>query len=280
MLRLFGGGDRCRRGGDRGAARALPRSGRPAGRGGRPRPPRDPRAVLAVGRGLLAAPRSRPLRPIRPAYDGSARRNCWSTTPTRRPPCSRRRSCNGTGSKRCTRGRPVQPDPRTADRAWDELRQAARDGPGVISPVARRARGLHDRRLPARHRACRPAWRPRYLDIDDIGWNGRRTIHRPDGTADPRLFKLYPWEWMVREEFGPHLPAGPTRWYRAAVEDAASNKAILPVLWEMFSGHPNLLPAFSSAMASASKSPCMAARAGTWRSLRAGHTAARTAMGD
>lgn len=83
----------------------------------------------------------------------------------------------------------------------------------------------------------------RALDIAEVGWDGERfrdTEERPIDT----LFKLYPWEWLVREPFGRHLLGRTTRVIEPAWKMVLSNKAILPVLWEMFPGHPNLLPAY------------------------------------
>jgi glutathionylspermidine synthase len=81
------------------------------------------------------------------------------------------------------------------------------------------------------------------IDIGDIGWDGRRFVDM-DEEPISALFKLYPWEWMAREEFGAHLLGNALV---AVVEPPwkmlLSNKAILPLLWEMFPGHPNLLPA-------------------------------------
>ena len=82
----------------------------------------------------------------------------------------------------------------------------------------------------------------RPIDIAAIGWNGRGFVdeeERPIGA----LFKLYPWEWMAREEFGLHLAKGAMRVIEPPWKMLLSNKAILPVLWEMFPGHPNLLAA-------------------------------------
>jgi glutathionylspermidine synthase len=60
------------------------------------------------------------------------------------------------------------------------------------------------------------------------------------------LFKLYPWEWILDDEFGrravEQLPA--TLWIEPLWKALLSNKALLAVLWEMFPGHPNLLPAY------------------------------------
>ncbi|HXS51852.1 MAG TPA: glutathionylspermidine synthase family protein [Usitatibacter sp.] len=80
------------------------------------------------------------------------------------------------------------------------------------------------------------------IDVADIGWDGARFVdldERPIGA----LFKLYPWEWMVREEFGTHLLDRSMAVIEPAWKMLLSNKAILPLLWEMFPGHPNLLEA-------------------------------------
>jgi glutathionylspermidine synthase len=82
----------------------------------------------------------------------------------------------------------------------------------------------------------------RAIDIGDIGWDGERFVDL-DGAAMGVLFKLYPWEWMVREEFGPHLLGRRLRVIEPAWKMLLSNKAILPVLWEKFPDHPNLLAA-------------------------------------
>lgn len=58
------------------------------------------------------------------------------------------------------------------------------------------------------------------------------------------MFKLYPWEFMLREEFGEHIRTAGCRWLEPLWKSLISNKAILPVLWQMFPGHPNLLPAY------------------------------------
>jgi glutathionylspermidine synthase len=83
----------------------------------------------------------------------------------------------------------------------------------------------------------------RAIDMADIGWDGRR-FRDLDETPIGVLFKLYPWEWLAREAFGEHLLRRTVRVVEPAWKMLLSNKAILPVLWEMFPDHPNLLPAF------------------------------------
>ena len=59
-------------------------------------------------------------------------------------------------------------------------------------------------------------------------------------------FKLYPWEFMLRESFAEHLVAAQTQWLEPMWKAILSNKALLPALWKKFPNHPNLLPAFFS----------------------------------
>lgn len=80
------------------------------------------------------------------------------------------------------------------------------------------------------------------LDIESIGWSGKAFIDLADRPID-RLFKLYPWEWLMSEAFAEHIPASGTRWIEPPWKMLLSNKAILPILWEYFPRHPNLLPA-------------------------------------
>ncbi len=82
----------------------------------------------------------------------------------------------------------------------------------------------------------------RALAVADIGWNGK-VFTDLEETPIAVLFKLYPWEWLAREPFGEHLLRRRTLVIEPAWKMVLSNKAILPVLWEMFPGHPNLLPA-------------------------------------
>lgn len=74
--------------------------------------------------------------------------------------------------------------------------------------------------------------------------DGRFTDAR--GEAIENLFKLYPWEWMFRESFGAALARCSTRFVEPPWKAILSNKGLLPLLWQMAPGHPNLLPAFFS----------------------------------
>ncbi|MFE3586087.1 glutathionylspermidine synthase family protein [Streptomyces niveus] len=91
------------------------------------------------------------------------------------------------------------------------------------------------------------------LSVEQIGWDkltGR--------FVDERLrfirscFKLYPWEWLTTDRFGPQVldtldnggGTGSTCWIEPAWKMLLSNKALLAILWELNPGHPNLLPAY------------------------------------
>ena len=82
------------------------------------------------------------------------------------------------------------------------------------------------------------------IDIKDIGWSDEGGFVDLESRDIALAFKLYPWEWMFRDEFGARLREAPTRWIEPPWKAVLSNKGILPLLWEMCPGHPNLLPAY------------------------------------
>ena len=82
------------------------------------------------------------------------------------------------------------------------------------------------------------------LDIEAIGWRDDGSFVDLDDRSIELAFKLYPWEWMFHDAFGERLAKAPTRWIEPPWKAILSNKGILPLLWEMFPNHPNLLPAY------------------------------------
>lgn len=83
----------------------------------------------------------------------------------------------------------------------------------------------------------------RYIALEDIGEVGEQFVDL-DNFAIKGLFKLYPWEFMVREDFASTLTAANTQMIEPAWKMLLSNKGILPLLWQRYPDHPNLLPAF------------------------------------
>jgi glutathionylspermidine synthase len=82
------------------------------------------------------------------------------------------------------------------------------------------------------------------IDIEDVGLRDDGSFVDLDDRGIELAFKLYPWEWMFHDAFGERLAQAPTRWIEPPWKAMLSNKGILPLLWEMFPHHPNLLPAF------------------------------------
>lgn len=83
-----------------------------------------------------------------------------------------------------------------------------------------------------------------FLYIDEIGLGEKGQFTDHDDQVISNLFKLYPWEFMFRETFSTKLEDAGVRWLEPAWKSILSNKALLPLLWEMFPHHPNLLPAY------------------------------------
>ncbi len=95
-----------------------------------------------------------------------------------------------------------------------------------------------------RDTAVRAGVKTAALDVSDIGFDARRRLFvGRDNEPLRRVFKLYPWEWLTRDEFGPHALHAPTAWTEPPWKMLLSAKAILPMLYEMFPESPYLLPA-------------------------------------
>lgn len=93
--------------------------------------------------------------------------------------------------------------------------------------------------------AVQSGYNTKHIFIDDIGWSAQaKKFVDLDNNIIQVIFKLYPWEWLLDEEFGAQLFRVPWTIIEPAWKSVLSNKAILPVLWELYPGHPNLLPAF------------------------------------
>lgn len=84
----------------------------------------------------------------------------------------------------------------------------------------------------------------KFIFIDEIGLGEKGEFTDTDDFIINNLFKLYPWEFMLREMFSTKLEDSGVRWLEPAWKSILSNKALLPLLWQMFPQHPNLLPAW------------------------------------
>ncbi|SFP51332.1 glutathionylspermidine synthase family protein [Sphingomonas rubra] len=84
---------------------------------------------------------------------------------------------------------------------------------------------------------------PQFVAVDRIGVDADGRFVDEDRTIISAIFKLYPWEDMLREPYAAHLATARALFLEPAWKAILSNKAMLPLLWERHRGHPNLLPA-------------------------------------
>ena len=160
------------------------------------------------------------------ATTAPARPSCWSTTPTPRPRCSRRRSCSGTGCK------DIHPD----DDQWNSLHEklverwaeiAGRLPGDEVHFTWSQADSTGEDHVTVgylQETAAEAGLDTVGLAIEDIGWDVAldRFVDLEEAPM-AAVFKLYPWEWVLTDDFGKHVAAQPARDAvgRAAVEVAA-----------------------------------------------------------
>ncbi|MBI3408340.1 MAG: glutathionylspermidine synthase family protein [Planctomycetes bacterium] len=96
-----------------------------------------------------------------------------------------------------------------------------------------------------RDTAIQAGFETKYLDVEQIGWSDAM-VRFVDMSGNPirTLFKLYPWEWMLREGFGPRIPTSRTHFLEPPWKMLLSCKSILPLLYEKYPDSPFLLPAW------------------------------------
>ncbi|GAA3864547.1 glutathionylspermidine synthase family protein [Celeribacter arenosi] len=83
-----------------------------------------------------------------------------------------------------------------------------------------------------------------YCDLQKIALSEEGQFLDDEDRVMGVLFKLYPWEDLLRDEYADHIAGSGCLFLEPAWKAVVSNKALLAVLWQMFEGHPNLLPAF------------------------------------
>lgn len=85
-----------------------------------------------------------------------------------------------------------------------------------------------------------------FIYLEDIGVNERVKFTTANGDLIPNIFKLYPWEWLFAEEFGPYLSHNreQTLWIEPPYKAILSNKMLLVYLYQLFPNSPYLLPTY------------------------------------
>ncbi|MBB4443003.1 MULTISPECIES: glutathionylspermidine synthase family protein [Rhizobium] len=92
--------------------------------------------------------------------------------------------------------------------------------------------------------AVQAGHRVELLDIRQIGIDAQgRYTDLQDRVID-RCFKLYPWEFMLREPFARQLVRSGDVFIEPAWKAVLSNKGLLPLLWQRHPNHPNLLASY------------------------------------
>jgi glutathionylspermidine synthase len=134
------------------------------------------------------------------------------------------------------------------DKLVARWRFMAPDLPGRRLWVTHHADDLHEDTLTTtymRDLAEQAGLETRGVLIERIGIDAEGRIVDDEDYLITAVFKLYPWEWIVAEEFGRDIVRrlDSTLWIEPIWKMLWSNKAILPLLWELEPGHPNLLPA-------------------------------------
>lgn len=84
----------------------------------------------------------------------------------------------------------------------------------------------------------------RLLALEAIGTTADWQLVTAAGEAIPWLFKLYPWEFWLQEDGAPALLKGDCQLLEPLWKWLLGNKGMLALLWQLFPGHPNLLPAY------------------------------------
>lgn len=83
-----------------------------------------------------------------------------------------------------------------------------------------------------------------FIYIEDIGESEEGGFTNAKDEIITWMFKLYPWEFMLNEDYSRLLKTSSVNWLEPAWKSIISNKALLPILWQLFPNHPNLLPAY------------------------------------
>lgn len=84
----------------------------------------------------------------------------------------------------------------------------------------------------------------KFVYVEDIGMDAEHQFTDLDDQVITWMFKLYPWEFMFKEEYAQYLGKQDIRWVEPPWKSIISNKALLPLLWKLYPDHPNLLPAY------------------------------------
>lgn len=80
------------------------------------------------------------------------------------------------------------------------------------------------------------------LDIETVGWDSENRMFLDNNNDHIEvLFKLYPWEWFMHDEFYPNISLSLTEFIEPPWKMLLSNKLLCVNLWERYPNHKYLL---------------------------------------
>ena len=83
----------------------------------------------------------------------------------------------------------------------------------------------------------------KFCEMKDIGLDSEGYFVDQDNETIEYWSKLYPWEWLLEEEFGRNLLDDRLNVIEPPWKMLLSNKSLLPLLWKHYPNHKYLLPA-------------------------------------
>jgi len=90
--------------------------------------------------------------------------------------------------------------------------------------------------------AASAGWEVQSGFVSDVTYEDGR-FRGPLGERLDVISKLYPWEWLLDDPACESIDLRRETWLEPPWKMILSSKGILPLLWELFPGHPNLLAA-------------------------------------
>jgi glutathionylspermidine synthase len=93
-------------------------------------------------------------------------------------------------------------------------------------------------------------WAAQFIPLQRVGWNGSFFTNDWDEGAISWVYKRYPW-WRIMghadhppEEFSGFMMKSGSIWMEPLWKIVMESKCFMALLWEMYPGHPNLLPTY------------------------------------
>lgn len=90
-------------------------------------------------------------------------------------------------------------------------------------------------------------WESVIVDINDIQLTVDEQFADHNSKVIHNLFSLYPYEFALLDEYGDYIAESGCTFIEPLWKVLLSSKALLPIMWQLYPGHENLLEAYFSA---------------------------------